>query len=204
MADFKTEQESFWAGRFGDEYSERNNDENLVNGNIGLFSDIFRNTKDISSLIEFGANIGLNLVAIRNIMPRVDMSAVEINAHAADSLRKLGNIEVYNDSILNFKPDRQRDLVLVKGVLIHMNPSVLRDVFAVLYNSSRKYICLVEYYNPTPVEVSYRGNLDKLFKRDFAGDFMDMYPSVHLLDYGFKYHRDDGFYDDLNWFLLQK
>ncbi len=105
MTNFKTEQESFWAGQFGDEYSERNNGESLINGNINLFSDIFKDIKDAQSLIEFGANIGLNLVAIRKIAPHINMSAVEINSHAAESLQKLGNIKVFNDSILNFKPD---------------------------------------------------------------------------------------------------
>lgn len=56
-----------------------------------------------------------------------------------------------------------------------------------------------------PVVVSYRGHEDRLFKRDFAGEMLDRYPDLELVDYGFVYHRDPNFpQDDPNWFLLRK
>ena len=62
-----------------------------------------------------------------------------------------------------------------------------------------------EYYNPTPVMIGYLGNKDKLFKRDFAGEIMDNFKNLSLLDYGFCYHRDNFFpRDDGTWFLLRK
>lgn len=68
-----------------------------------------------------------------------------------------------------------------------------------------RYILIAEYYNPVPVEVSYRGNSGKLFKRDFAGEMLDRYSDLQLLDYGFSYRRDPQFpTDDINWFLLEK
>jgi spore coat polysaccharide biosynthesis protein SpsF len=74
-----------------------------------------------------------------------------------------------------------------------------------MYAASRKYICLIEYYNPTPVEVPYRGNREKLFKRDFAGEMLDTYPGLRLSAYGFQYHRDVTFpADDVNWFLMER
>jgi hypothetical protein len=64
---------------------------------------------------------------------------------------------------------------------------------------------ICEYYNPTPVTVVYRGHRDRLFKRDFAGEMLDKYADLALLDYGFTYHRDANFpQDDANWFLLEK
>ena len=74
------------------------------------------------------------------------------------------------------------------------------------------YACLLlldffiaEYYNPTPVEVKYRGHDGRLFKRDFAGEMLDRFPDLKLVDYGFNYHRDHNFpQDDGNWFLLEK
>jgi spore coat polysaccharide biosynthesis protein SpsF len=90
-------------------------------------------------------------------------------------------------------------------VLIHINPDRLQDVYDLLYKTSRRYICLAEYYNPTPVKVDYRGHKNKLFKRDFAGEMLDRFKDLELLDYGFVYHRDNNFpQDDLNWFLLRK
>jgi len=74
-----------------------------------------------------------------------------------------------------------------------------------LYALSQRYILIAEYYNPVPVEVSYRGNSGKLFKRDFAGEMLDRYADLQLLDYGFGYHRDSQFpVDDITWFLLEK
>jgi len=36
-----------------------------------------------------------------------------------------------------------------------------------------KYVLINEYFNPTPTEIVYRGHSAKLFKRDFAGEFLD-------------------------------
>lgn len=200
----KTKQELFWEGEFGNQYIERNNDEKLVASNTALFSKILNHTENVNSIIEFGANIGLNLKAIKRLLPAAELSGVEINKKAYGILKN--NIDKsYNESILDYKTDFQRDFVLIKGVLIHINPEKLKEVYEVLYNSTSKYICIVEYYNPSPVEIPYRGHDGYLFKRDFAGEFMDKYSEVKLVDYGFVYHRDNNFSaDDLTWFLLSK
>jgi len=63
---------------------------------------------------------------------------------------------------------------------------------------------LVEYYNPDPISINYRGHTDRLYKRDFAGELMDLHPNLSLIDYGFQYRRDPLFpQDDLTWFLMQ-
>jgi spore coat polysaccharide biosynthesis protein SpsF len=55
------------------------------------------------------------------------------------------------------------------------------------------------------VEVLYRGHTSKLFKRDFAGEMLDTYPDLSMVDYGFVYSRDNNFpQDDVTWFLLEK
>lgn len=161
----------------------------------------------MDSIIEFGANIGLNLKAINVLCPNIqDVSAVEINAEAAKVCKE--NIDLknlYEQSIFDFKTDYQRDFVLIKGVLIHLNPDYLNLAYNILYETSKKYICIAEYYNPTPVEVMYRGHKGKLFKRDFAGEMLDKYNDLKLIDYGFVYRRDANFpQDDITWFLLQK
>ncbi len=202
---FKTEQEKFWAGSFGDEYIGRNQGTEAHASNLAFLSRILSRAQTIRSAIEFGANIGLNLVALRALLPGIELAAIEINRKAAEALEKLGGIKVYPQSILDFQPDGERDLALIKGVLIHINPDSLPDVYERLYQSSKRYICIAEYYNPSPVEVLYRGNKEKLFKRDFAGEMLDRYPDLQLLDYGFAYHRDVNFpQDDLTWFLLEK
>lgn len=208
QAEFKTEQEAFWAGAFGNEYVDRNKNEHLVSSNIALFAKILACTENVRSVFEFGANIGLNLIAIKHLLPNAVLSAVEINKKAVAELKKvLKEAVVYQQSILDFSWDapHPQDLVFIKGVLIHINPDMLSQVYQSLYRLSKRYICIVEYYNPTPVSVSYRGHEDRLFKRDFAGEMMDKYNDLRLVNYGFVYHRDLNFpLDDLTWFLLEK
>ena len=203
---FKTEQEEFWAGEFGNEYISRNTYDNLLASNLGLFSRTFAQTDKPKSIIEFGANVGMNLKAFRSLFPEINLFGVEINDKAAKELKNLiGHKNVYNGSIFDFKPKNKFDVSLIKGVLIHINPNMLHLVYKNLYLSSNRYILICEYYNPTPITVTYRGHSEKLFKRDFAGEMLDMYPDLTLKDYGFCYKRDKTFpLDDITWFLLEK
>ena len=108
-------------------------------------------------------------------------------------------------SIFDYTSKKKYDLSFIKGVLIHINPKMLNKVYDQLYISSKKYILIAEYYNPTPVTISYRGHNDRLFKRDFAGEFLDRFANTSLVDYGFAYHRDKAFpQDDITWFLIEK
>ncbi len=206
MSQFKTEQEAFWAGEFGDAYVQRSQGDLLVAANIDMFSKALRVAQPVGSCIEFGANVGLNLRALKALYPQMEQHAIEINADAVAQLQKVvpaGNIR--HGSILEYEPAGLFDLVLIKGVLIHINPEHLPAVYDKLYRSAGKYIIVCEYYNPTPVTVTYRGHENRLFKRDFAGEIMDRYPDVKLLDYGFVYRRDPKFpQDDGTWFLMEK
>ncbi|MHC4738260.1 MAG: pseudaminic acid biosynthesis-associated methylase [Planctomycetota bacterium] len=202
---FKTEQEAFWAGEFGDEYIDRNKSQQLLASNIAFFTDIFKRTSNISSIMEFGANIGMNMKAINKILIDVKLSAVEINTNAYEQLKKINNLTAHNCSILEFCPREKYDFVFTKGVLIHINPDELDEVYQKIYDTSSKYICIAEYYNPSPVAIPYRGHEDKLFKRDFAGEMLDKFPDLNLINYNFVYRRDNNFaQDDLTWFLMEK
>lgn len=207
---YKTEQEQFWAGKFGDEYVDRNSSYSIISSNIALFSEVFGNNmsgKDVNSLIEFGSNIGMNLKAINVIRPEMNLGAIEINEKACDILKESfqEKIKVYQSSILECEVKEKYDIVLIKGVLIHINPDELDIVYKKLYECSNRYIMISEYYNPTPAVIEYRGESNKLFKRDFAGEMLDRFSDLKLVDYGFKYHRDNMFpMDDITWFLLEK
>jgi pseudaminic acid biosynthesis-associated methylase len=203
---FKTEQEAFWAGDFGTDYIKRNQGNALLASNLDFFANALRRTRNIKSCIEFGANIGMNLKALNLLHPGIDVHAIEINAEAAQQLGTIMPLaQVYNTSILDFAPTRQWDLTLIKGVLIHINPDMLSKVYEKLVTSTGRYLMVAEYYNPAPVAIPYRGHSDRLFKRDFAGEIMDRYPQMKLVDYGFAYHRDPSFpQDDITWFLMEK
>ncbi len=201
---FNTEQEEFWAGEFGDEYSRRVAGSDRIAGNISLFSKILARTEPITSVIEFGANIGLNLRALRSLLPRAKLVGVEINERAVSDLRKVDGVEVNHSSIYDFEPSQPVDLAFTKTFLIHIPADRLGSVYEKLYAASSSYVLLVEYFNPTPTEIVYRGHKNKLFKRDFAGEMMARFSDLSLVDYGFVYHGDKFFQDDVTWFLMKK
>ncbi|MBT5267076.1 MAG: pseudaminic acid biosynthesis-associated methylase [Rhodospirillaceae bacterium] len=202
---FRTDQEAFWAGEFGSRYIDRNRDEAILAAKTHLMSNLLRAARGVSSVVEFGPNIGLNLLALKRLLPNAEYGAIEINADAVEALRALGWVEAHHGSILEQHFERTYDMVLISGVLIHIDPDMLGAVYDNLHAASARYICLSEYYNPTPVMVPYRGHENRLFKRDFAGEMMDRFPDLRLVDYGFQYHRDPNFpADDVTWFVLEK
>jgi len=207
MAKFSTDQEKFWAGEFGDEYAARNRGDKFIANQVHYFSKILEHTTKVKSVLEYGANIGENLKAIKQLIPDASFCAVEINKSAAKEIKswKEGKAKVFTESIFDFKIDRKRDFVFVKGVLIHLNPEKLPEAYAKLYKASSRYICIGEYYNPSPTTIEYRGNKDRLFKRDFCSEIMKKYHDLKLVSYGFAYHGDQNFpQDDITWFLLEK
>ncbi len=205
---FKTEQENFWRGDFGTEYCARNDlSPGTLAARVSFWSTVLHRIPHAlpTSILECGANIGINLHALSILLPQAELHAIEINPAAAETLRAWGRAEVHETSILEFAPTRTWDFVFTSGVLIHIAPEALPQVYATMHNASHRHVFLAEYYNPVPVEIPYRGFSGRLFKRDFAGEMLDAYPSLALHSYGFAYHRDVSQpLDDLTWFLLEK
>jgi len=202
-----TSQEGFWAGKFGSEYINRNDCTEMVATNLSTFCKALKYAgSGIKSALEIGANVGLNLKALQILYPSIHLKAVEINPTATKRLVSLiGRSNVFKGSILDYRNREKVDLVVSKGVLIHIDPDELPNVYKILYKASKRFILLAEYYNPHPVAITYRGHANRLFKRDFAGEMLDKYPDLALVDYGFVYHRDPVFPDDdISWFLLEK
>lgn len=202
---YNTEQESFWAGDAGAQYVERTRSDAMFRSKINFFSKILDRTRDVKSVIEYGANIGYNLRALKTLRPELNVAGVEINPTACKELSTIPGAVAFNESILEFRAETPFDMSLIKTVLIHINPEFLPKVYDSLYASSSRYICVAEYYNPSPTQITYRDKEDLLFKRDFAGDMLDRFSDLRLVDYGFAYKRDPNFpLDDITWFLLEK
>ncbi|MEO5741821.1 MAG: pseudaminic acid biosynthesis-associated methylase [Vicinamibacterales bacterium] len=202
---YDTQQEQLWASEHTEAYIERSSGPLLLAAKTALYAQILAHVRDVKSVIEFGPNVGLNLQAIRTLLPGVEQTAVEISPAAAEILRKKQDIEVFNESLLSFKPSRTWDLAFTMGVLIHVNPDRLRDAYTLLYQASRRYILMIEYYNPSPMMIMHRGMPDQMFKRDFPREMLEAHPDLNLLEYGFVYHRDPVFpLDDVTWFLFEK
>lgn len=205
---FQTDQEKFWHGDFGREYTDRNTTDQYVHENSVFFRKMFELAGgNPRSVLELGSNSGVNLRGIAAIDGEIALSAVEINPHAAEVLKShLPAANVFQQSLLDFKTDARWDLVFCKGVLIHINPDHLGKAYETLYRHSAKHVLVAEYYNIAPMEMLYRGHTGKLYKRDFCGEIMKQYPDLRLVDYGFIYHRDAFYknYDDVTWFLMKK
>lgn len=206
ISNYSTSQEEFWAGNFGTEYIGRNESDHLLSSNLNFFAKALQQARGISSCLEFGANIGMNLKALQLLYPGMVLKGVEINTAAARLLKELvGADNVYEGSIFDSVQTEKVDLALIKGVLIHIKPEMLNVVYEKLHQASNRYILVCEYYNPSPVTIPYRGHVDRLFKRDFAGEMLDKFSDLALVDYGFVYHRDPSFpQDDITWFLMEK
>jgi pseudaminic acid biosynthesis-associated methylase len=202
---YHTEQEKFWATDFGNDYPNRNEGEKLISSNLALFSKIFKSCVSVNSVAELGCNIGLNLIALNRININMKLRGYEINEEAATAAREKNIAEIINTTIIETLEVNQKfDLTFTKGVLIHINPDKLHAVYRNLYDLSNRYIMICEYYNPVPVSIDYRGNKDRLFKRDFAGELIKEF-DLKLVDYGFNYYQDTYLTnDDSTWFLLEK
>jgi pseudaminic acid biosynthesis-associated methylase len=202
--EYSTPQENFWAGKFGDEYINRNHGEELLTTKLLQFSRMLKRAPGIRSCIELGCNIGLNLAALKRFSPGMELTGYEINPTAAKIARQ-ANVATIKEGTILEPISGSYDLSFTCGVLIHIHPDELGRVYANLHNLSSRYILVREYYNPTPVAVSYRGEEERLFKRDFAGEMMERY-GLRLLDYGFCYRRDAYIkqQDDSCWFLMEK
>jgi len=201
---YETEQEKFWAGEFGTKYIGRNNSEGLLYSKVVMWGQMLKSANAVGSAREFGCNIGLNLIALKKLNSSIELSGYEINEEAARQASELNVATIHRRSILEEIDEARVDLTFTVGVLIHINPDHLDRVYNNLVRGTSKYVLVAEYYNPTPMTVTYRGHHERLFKRDFAGELIDKY-SLKLVDYGFLYERDNfAPQGNLTWFLLQK
>ncbi len=203
----KTEQELFWINDFGNEYTDRcsHNNEEKSAALIRWAWVLSKLTTRPQSVFEIGCNLGKNIEVLSDLLPDADINAVEINAKAAKIAQERVKATISNCSIFEFNTTEQYDLVFTVTVMIHINPELLDSLYEKIYKMSKKYIIIAEYYNPTPTEVNYRGHEGKLFKRDFAGELLEKYKDLRLVDYKFYYKRDPlAFTDDTTFFILEK
>ena len=168
-----------------------------------LLTQVVPHLQEVTSVLELGANTGVNLKAFREFFPDIEVAAIEINENAVDSLSQMG-IPVLHGSLLSERFTTSFDLTFTSGVLIHIAPENLDSAYAALFEQSHRLILIAEYYSPRAEEINYRGHQRRMWRRDFAGDLLDKYPSLDLVAYGCTYHRAAPGLDDLNWFLLSK
>jgi len=196
------EQAEAWRGPAGDDYTARQ--ALTVKARAQMFEKVLHLPPWPQSIIEFGANTGENLKALRLLLPHAHLAGVEINEKAFQTLKGVANL-AFHGSILDFPSAGKWDMAITRGLLIHIHPVELIRAYDVLYRAASRWICIAEYYSPTPVMIPYRGENDRLWKRDFAGEMLDRYRDLRLVDYGFVYDRDPvAPQDNVTWFLMEK
>lgn len=163
---------------------------------------MLRKTRDIASVLECGCNIDRNISFLNEVAPRAQISIVEISKPAFDLVsRRYDLVESFNGSILESRlTPSSFDLVFTMGVLIHINPDQLLPTMAKIFEYSSRYVLIGEYLNRTPTMIEYRGEQNRLFKRDFGKLFIENF-AVSLVDYGFPWGHvyDAAGFDDITW-----
>lgn len=206
----KTEQLEFWKGNFGNAYVDRSR---LTPGEISARGEqldrllISLGVKRTVSVLEVGANIGLNLKGLRRCGWGGSFYAVEPNDKAYDTLSRDEEIalsKAFNTDGFDLPlHDDSIDLVFTCGVLIHVHPEDLVKICSEICRVSRRHVFCMEYFSAEPVEKSYRGHQGLLFKRDFGGFYLDHWPNLSLVGYGFLWKRVTPF-DNVTWWLFEK
>ncbi|NQW57332.1 MAG: hypothetical protein HQ456_01350 [Polynucleobacter sp.] len=203
---YKTEQEEFWANTYSADYIKKNSDFDGLTGQKA-WEEMLSKTISIATILECGCNIGRNIKFLNNVLPRAKKSIIELSKPAYNFV--INNEEIqnsFNGSIIESELNGHTfDLVFTMGVLIHIHPDNLLENMQKMFQYSRKYILIGEYFNRTPVMIEYQGQQDKLFKRDFGKFFIENF-DVSIVDYGFLWGHiyDNAGFDDVTWWLFEK
>lgn len=94
----------------------------------------------IDSCLELGSNVGLNLQALGLLLPKIQMTGIELNRKAADECAKLDRVKVIHGSLYNYRSDERFDLTFTAGVLVVIEPSRLPEVYDILYAHSKNIL----------------------------------------------------------------
>jgi pseudaminic acid biosynthesis-associated methylase len=204
-----TPQIEFWRSAFGNAYTDRNTaSAEQLRARVALWSEILSHTiaAPPASILEIGANLGINLRALRAITG-ARLYAVEPNDTAREILQRdkvvaAADARGGNAAEIDFPADIA-DLAFTSGVLIHIHPDCLLPSIAEIHRCARRWIACIEYFSDHPVMIPYRGHDDQLFKRDFGGFWLDNFPNLQVVAYGFAWKRVTGL-DNLTWWLFEK
>jgi len=202
-----TPQEEFWKHKITSRYAKENTvfDEQL---GILAWEKIFGKIakSEITSFLDCGSNVGRNVATLNKVLPAASSNIIELAREPYNQCLKDFRIDKsFLGPIKTAEFDGTFDLVFTSGVLIHVNPDDLLPSMSRMYELSSRYILISEYFNRTPVMINYRGEDDKLFKRDFGKLFIQNFQS-RLVDYGFLWGHefDAAGFDDITYWLFEK
>ena len=198
-----------WKGSFGDDYISRNRiGKKNLRDRTNFWAEILCSIPEanLKSILEVGANIGGNLMAMSQLTDAT-LYAVEPNSAAREELIKSGLMpeDRIQDGCASSIPlsDSCTDLVFTRGVLIHIEPEELLKSCSEIYRVSNRYIACVEYFSDQPETIVYRGEEGLLFKRDFGAFWLENFPDLKPVSFGFSWKPLSGL-DNMNWWVFEK
>ena len=196
-----------WKGEFGTKYAARNKiTQQAMEATTDLWGNILGSLYVPPDfwIYEVGANVGLNMVVLDGLLD-AHLYASEPNKEARNKLKELNLCEVNADALpkLGNSLSEVYDLVFTSGVLIHIPTINLIPSVEEIYRVSKKYIVAIEYFSTRETELEYRGNAGMMWTRDYGSVYLDRFPDLKCVNYGFVWGRDTGL-DSLNWWLLEK
>ena len=194
-----TDQEKYW--QENDEYHARSPGDEEANYHFFRQSLANSGLKYDCSILELGCGTGANLRALNRCYSYTKLTGLDLNQ---DALAKMPSYaRAVNASVIDWEPDDEWDLVVTKGLLIHVAPDDLPRAYATILKAASRLVLICEYFSPQTRMIPYRGENDRLWARDHAGELIDQH-GLKLVDYGFVSKRDQHPQDDLTWWLLEK
>jgi pseudaminic acid biosynthesis-associated methylase len=185
-----------WAGQLGRDYTARNQgDRDALCQRLYGITATELNQRFLGplprgmSIMEVGCNIGTNLLMLRD-MGFHDLTGVDIEPTALAQAEASGlRVVNANAASLPFK-DESFGLVFTSGVLIHIPPDDLETVMGEIVRVSKRYVWLLEYFNPTLIAAEYRRRMGLMWKGDYTAMFQGM--GLKVLDETFlRYESGD-------------
>lgn len=161
--------QDWWAGQGGTAYTERNR-VNWVK-RIPFWTQILAIT-GAQRIHEVGCNFGANLLALRAINPKIELSGVDLNDSAIAQARNL-HLDACRASE-HLWTGGMYDLVFTAGCLIHVSPDAIKEQMRAIVANSQQYVLAVEYDAEKEIEIPYRGERGLLWKRNYGKLYEDL------------------------------
>src|SRR5688572_16663996 len=188
--------EEHWKGFPGESYTKRNPiTAEALQAREVLWAEILKYVQPLpQSILEVGANLGLNLRALQKLAP-ARLYAAEPNDQARWQLVS-DKVVTHRDCSPCFAenldfPSAVAGLVFTSGVLIHIRRERLRPAMTEMFRCSRRYIVCIEYFRPAVTPLPYRGELDRLWAADYGSMWQEWFPLEHVA-HGFAWKPATG------------
>lgn len=149
---------------------------------------------DVSSVLEVGCNLGLNLVVLERWRPLWHLEGCDISREAIEiGKEKTGfPLRLANITALPYEP-RSFDLVFTFGVVTHIPTRDVSKAIGELQRVARKYVVMIEpdsrlkEHQSAWNQGNYAGRCS-LFSHDYARILAEMHMSFSIVDVGHPFY----------------